>query len=514
MSGAADDWAYEHLGVYSWTTEFWDVIGAATGTPASTDSWELGPTDEQALAVLRWADEHAPGQFVDWYPFEHPQLGPVELGGWPYLGLWTNPPSDLLKAEVDAARRVRRQPGDGLAAAGDPPPARPSTSAAARGGSRSASPTAGGCRPRSRCGRPATTSCARSSPRSAGEGVTVVGGPARLQLGQLGGHGTMRFTYGRDGTPDRRLVTWVVQAPAGHRGHRDRPPRPRRTRRDPPRPRHRLSRRSRSGSRSPVRPGSGPRRGQTAIHDFPDRVLQEWRLRSSPVPSVASSTAQLEDEAITIIREIAAECERPVLLFSGGKDSVVMLHLAHRAFWPARIPFPVMHIDTGHNFDEVIEFRDRAVAEFDVELVVASVQHVDRRRPRPRGHQPPRHAQPAADRHAARRHHRAPLRRRVRRRPPRRGAGPGQGARRVAPRRVRPVGPEEPAARAVGDLQHPPPPRRAPPGVPAVELDRARHLALHRRAQGRPAAAVPRPPPPGVPPRRDADGRQPPRRPR
>ena len=75
--------------------------------------------------------------------------------------------------------------------------------------------------------------------------------------------------------------------------------------------------------------------------------------------TAASSTAQLEDEAITIIREIAAECERPVLLFSGGKDSVVMLHLAHRAFWPARIPFPVMHVDTGHNFDEVIEFRDR-----------------------------------------------------------------------------------------------------------------------------------------------------------
>jgi sulfate adenylyltransferase subunit 2 len=95
---------------------------------------------------------------------------------------------------------------------------------------------------------------------------------------------------------------------------------------------------------------------------------------SSATVTTPSSTAQLEDEAITIFREIAAECERPVLLFSGGKDSVVMLHLAHRAFWPARIPFPVMHVDTGHNFDEVIEFRDRAVADFGVELVVASVQ--------------------------------------------------------------------------------------------------------------------------------------------
>jgi sulfate adenylyltransferase subunit 2 len=81
----------------------------------------------------------------------------------------------------------------------------------------------------------------------------------------------------------------------------------------------------------------------------------------------------LEAEAIHIIREVAAEFERPVLLFSGGKDSIVMLRLAEKAFWPARIPFPVMHVDTGHNFDEVIEFRDRRVAELGVKLVIASV---------------------------------------------------------------------------------------------------------------------------------------------
>jgi sulfate adenylyltransferase subunit 2 len=94
------------------------------------------------------------------------------------------------------------------------------------------------------------------------------------------------------------------------------------------------------------------------------------------VTSVTSSAPEsaLESEAITIIREVAAEFERPVLLFSGGKDSVVMLHLARRAFAPARIPFPVMHVDTGHNFPELMEFRDRTVAEFGVELVVASVQ--------------------------------------------------------------------------------------------------------------------------------------------
>jgi sulfate adenylyltransferase subunit 2 len=82
----------------------------------------------------------------------------------------------------------------------------------------------------------------------------------------------------------------------------------------------------------------------------------------------------LEAEAIHIIREVGAEFERPVLLFSGGKDSAVMLHLAVKAFAPARLPFPVLHVDTGHNFAEVIEFRDRRVAELGVRLVVASVQ--------------------------------------------------------------------------------------------------------------------------------------------
>jgi sulfate adenylyltransferase subunit 2 len=82
----------------------------------------------------------------------------------------------------------------------------------------------------------------------------------------------------------------------------------------------------------------------------------------------------LEAESIHVMREVAAEFERPVLLFSGGKDSIVMLALAERAFWPARIPFPVMHVDTGHNFPEVLAYRDRRVAELGARLVVASVQ--------------------------------------------------------------------------------------------------------------------------------------------
>jgi sulfate adenylyltransferase subunit 2 len=81
----------------------------------------------------------------------------------------------------------------------------------------------------------------------------------------------------------------------------------------------------------------------------------------------------LESESIHIIREVAAEFERPVLLFSGGKDSAVMLRLAEKAFAPAPIPFPVMHVDTGHNFPEALEFRDRRISELGVRLVVASV---------------------------------------------------------------------------------------------------------------------------------------------
>ena len=83
---------------------------------------------------------------------------------------------------------------------------------------------------------------------------------------------------------------------------------------------------------------------------------------------------QLEAEAIYVMREVAAQFERPALLFSGGKDSIVMVRLAQKAFWPSKLPFPLVHVDTGHNFDETIVFRDRLAKEMGAELVVASVQ--------------------------------------------------------------------------------------------------------------------------------------------
>ena len=89
---------------------------------------------------------------------------------------------------------------------------------------------------------------------------------------------------------------------------------------------------------------------------------------------IRDSLKELEDEGIYVLREVAAQFERPVLLFSGGKDSICMFHLAQKAFYPGKIPFPLMHIDTGHNFPETIEFRDHLVEEHDLELIVGYVQ--------------------------------------------------------------------------------------------------------------------------------------------
>ena len=115
----------------------------------------------------------------------------------------------------------------------------------------------------------------------------------------------------------------------------------------------------------------------------------------------------LESESIHIIREVVAEFERPVLLFSGGKDSVVVLHLATKAFWPGKVPFPVLHVDTGHNFPEVIEFRDRTVEKLGLRLEVASVQdYIDRGvlQERPDGTRNPLQTLPLLDAIAAGKH--------------------------------------------------------------------------------------------------------------
>ena len=214
----------------------------------------------------------------------------------------------------------------------------------------------------------------------------------------------------------------------------------------------------------------------------------------------------LEAEAIHIIREVAAEFERPVLLFSGGKDSIVMLHLALKAFRPGRLPFPVMHVDTGHNFDEVIAARDELVAETGVRLVVASVQE---------------------DIDAGRVVETIPSRNPIQTVTLLRAIGVNKfdaafgGARRDeekarAKERVFSFrdefgqwDPEGPAPRAVEPLQRPPPQRRAHPGLPAVQLDRVRHLVLHRCREDQVAVDLFRTPAQGIQPRRDVAGGRP-----
>ncbi len=214
MSGAADDWAYEHLGVFSWTTEFWDVVEAATGTKQSTHFWYTGPTDAEALAVLRWVDEHAPGEHVDWYPFDHPQLGPVELGGWRTPGVWTNPPPGRLAAEV--APHAEFAVAQALAA-----PCLVVRHAAAVGLGGGAWRVELGV---ANAGWLPTDVSTRARKEKlvlplvvelVGDGVRVVDGPARRTLHQLEGRAAMRFTQWADGTPDRALATWVVEAAAG-----------------------------------------------------------------------------------------------------------------------------------------------------------------------------------------------------------------------------------------------------------------------------------------------------------
>jgi sulfate adenylyltransferase subunit 2 len=102
-------------------------------------------------------------------------------------------------------------------------------------------------------------------------------------------------------------------------------------------------------------------------------IVSEQSQRTNYVTN-RSFPRQLEDEAIYIIREVAAQFEKPVLLFSGGKDSITLVRLAQKAFYPGKIPFPLLHVDTGHNFPETIEFRDKLVAELGLELIVGSVE--------------------------------------------------------------------------------------------------------------------------------------------
>ena len=222
MSGASDDWAYEHLGVFAWTTEFWDIVHAATGEKQSTHFWYTGPTDAERLAVVRWLDEHSTDDatrgFVDWYPFDHPQLGPVELGGWNALYSWTNPPPDRLLVEVD------RHADFGVAQALAAPcieirhasiePVGDDTWRVMIGVANTGwLPTTVSSKARQDdLVRPIVAELVDQGTTGP---VEVLDGAARRMLGQLAGSSAARFTNSTTGTPDRVTCSWLVRAAPG-----------------------------------------------------------------------------------------------------------------------------------------------------------------------------------------------------------------------------------------------------------------------------------------------------------
>ena len=159
---------------------------------------------------------------------------------------------------------------------------------------------------------------------------------------------------------------------------------------------------------------------------------------------------RLEDEAIHILREVVAEFRRPVMLYSVGKDSSVMLHLARKAFFPAPPPFPFLHIATGWDFRALLEHRDRMAAEYSLDLLVHSNEEAAKRRRQSVRHRDRRIFPPDADRGAEGRARPPRLRCRDRRRPARRGEGARQGTHLLPPQRRPCLGSAQPAARSCG----------------------------------------------------------------
>jgi hypothetical protein len=222
MAGASDDWAYEHLGVYSWTTEFWDAQFMATGNRAPTNWWWLGPSEEAELAVLRWhlgrGNDVGNGRqaYVDWYAHEHPQLGQVELGGWDWIYAWSNASLDLLGAEV------RPHADFAIHQALAAPAVAIRLLDAERVGEDVWRVRAG----IANTGWLPTTVTAHAAKEHlvlplvaevrVPPGASVVGGPARVELGQLGGGQSIRLMGDtNDGAPERTLATWLVRGSVG-----------------------------------------------------------------------------------------------------------------------------------------------------------------------------------------------------------------------------------------------------------------------------------------------------------
>lgn len=215
MSGAADDWAYEHLGVYGWTTEFWDVVMAATGERSSTDIWYVGLTPEQELAIARWSDQY--GEYVvPWRAFDHPQLGPVEIGGIDWFRVASNPPLPLLVDEIRAHADFAV-----FQALTAPCLEIVHTAAVALGDGLwriEVGIANTGWLPTTVSARAAKSNMVLPiwAELELPDNASIVAGANRVTLGQLGGRSSFRLDGGsrNDGSPDRVLASWTVRAPS------------------------------------------------------------------------------------------------------------------------------------------------------------------------------------------------------------------------------------------------------------------------------------------------------------
>ena len=224
-TGAFDDWMYDHLGVFTFTIELWDLPTAAGIKERKFSEWFRDHPHEQDLQILKWADEHTPGKYVPWYPFEHPQLGKVELGGWDFLYTWGNPPPDQLAAEVARNLPFALSMGEMLphlsvlelkaSRLEDPASTSPETSfhislvlentgylptyTSQQGKNRSAA-------------RPIQISL------ELGDGMTLVQGKRRSDYGHLEGRSNkfrIAQIMGTSPTDNRLLIEWVVRAVSG-----------------------------------------------------------------------------------------------------------------------------------------------------------------------------------------------------------------------------------------------------------------------------------------------------------
>ena len=220
IKGVGTDWAFDHLGVYSWTTEFWNALSAAGLDDAHPLEWYRTHSLDEELQLLAWVDENVPGGYVDWYEFEHPQLGRVELGGWHSELVFRNPPPHLLEAEIEphsklAVRIALSSPllrhRDTLVERLDDGTWRVRVVVENAGWMKT-----------SVTQRAVDSSYVRpmvariSLPTDA----SLVTGSSRLDLGQLGGRALAQnavrsFSTGSDGTDDRTVAEWIVRAPEG-----------------------------------------------------------------------------------------------------------------------------------------------------------------------------------------------------------------------------------------------------------------------------------------------------------